>query len=53
MRDTDSLTKKELVVVLSMVSIVNSKDEDDKTYERPVQEWYDLLGIQGFDSDLQ
>lgn len=28
-------------------------DEDEKDYKRPAQEWYELLGIQGADRELQ
>lgn len=52
-RDTDALTEKERAIARAMVRMINPTDEDDKDYERPVQEWYELLGIQGSDSDFQ
>lgn len=52
-RESDSLTDKELIIVLEMVSLVDPKDEDDKGYERSVQEWYEHLGITGSDRELQ
>lgn len=47
------LTEKELAIVLEIVSMVDSTDEDDKDYEWPVQEWYEILGITGSNKELQ
>lgn len=47
------LTEKELAIVLEIVSMVDSTDEDDKDYEWSVQEWYEILGITGSNRELQ
>lgn len=47
------LTEKEQVIVLEMINMLNPGDEDEKDYERPAQEWYELLGIQEPNKELQ
>lgn len=52
-RQKNSLTEIEQKIVLAMVSMVNSTDEEDKIYELYIQEFYDMLGIQGLDKNFQ
>ncbi len=47
------LTEIEKKTVLPMMRMVKSADEENKVYELYIQEFYDLLGIQGLDSNLQ
>lgn len=47
------LTEIERKIVLTIASMVNSADEEDKVYALSIQEFYDMLGIQGTDSNLQ
>ncbi|MCM3612702.1 replication initiation protein [Planococcus sp. MERTA32b] len=52
-KESDLLTEKELAIVLEIVCMVDSTDEDDKDYESSVQEWYEILGITGSNRDFQ